>query len=181
VLQPGDDGAGRRCRGRGRPTAECCGSTCECVHGGRARAWCLMWPAGAGQVARACANQRRAGGLVWQGRPGWPGALQHLHRGGGHHDAYVPALSSARTVRPECGYSRRSTRGGRHRRRMRTLESQHWRRRGWRRSGGCTVHSDVNADSALVAGGGAAGGWIPFDRAKGTRLPALGPPPLEFC
>jgi hypothetical protein len=42
-------------------------------------AW--KWAAGAGQVARACAYQWRAGGLVWQGRPGWPGALQHLLHG----------------------------------------------------------------------------------------------------
>jgi hypothetical protein len=43
------------------------------------------WPAGDGQVARReRANQRRPSGLVWQGGPGGPGALQHLRpaRGG---------------------------------------------------------------------------------------------------
>jgi hypothetical protein len=38
---------------------------------------------------------------------------------------------------PGCGYFRRSTRGGGHRRRGRSLGSQRWRRRGLRRSGGC--------------------------------------------
>jgi hypothetical protein len=43
-------------------------TTSECMGAGRVAAWYLSaWPAGAGQVARARANQRRTGGLVWQG------------------------------------------------------------------------------------------------------------------